>query len=218
MSTTGTRPTIEPMMPAEVKKSYCRDVYTIPLLENLSIFEVPQLETPKDGQKIVARLDPKVFNCVKSTIWTKLSKRNRLNLFRQCDGFHKFRCLCLPGERVLKATLFRQVVCPKDPVLKQKWIDGNLPDSDTDWAYSDDTVEKHYVPLKTVYPKHDTFAFFPDPLSVVDPFGGLSIEVKFSTKDHAFRDIYVDTYTLSDEARNKLLGGSNTLEEILVCQ
>lgn len=224
MSTTGTRPTTEPMMSSTTTpqpppdRSYCQNVHDVPCLENLSIFEVPHLETARDGIKIVSRLDPKQFNCVKSTIWTRLSKQNRLHLSRQCDGYHKFRCLCLPGEKVVKATLFRQIVCPKDPVLKQKWIEGTLPASETDWQYFDDTVEKHYIPLKTVYPKHDTFAFFPQPISVVDPFGGLSIEVTFESRQHAFRDIYVDTYTLSDDMRTKILGSKQEPEIVVVCE
>jgi hypothetical protein len=167
-------------------------------------FTFPYLKSHEDVRVILSRLDPQTHNCVKGSVACHLSKKHRINLSRAFDAYHAFHCLTLPDEKITKATLYTRVICPKNPVLKQQWIDDTLDDNE--WQFHEEDVEKHYVPLKTVYNIQGPFTFFDNPLNVLYPYSNLSVEITFdhpTTLTH--RCILIETYTWTSAVRKAIV-------------
>jgi len=206
MSTTEQMPTTEQMVQNKLKglRNYfatLQEQFNSVLPPNRS-FVVPYLDTSTDAIAILSRLNPKSYNSVKTTICRKLSKKNRFKLEKGFDSYHTFQCLVLPDEKVLKATLYASVVCPADPVLKKQWMEGTLENSE--WQYQSSSVEKHYVPLKTVHNIQGPFTFYDTPINNLYPFTELSVEITYDPSNQyqmPLRRILVETYMWNCEER-----------------
>lgn len=169
-------------------------------LEKLNVYELTY--APDVYASIMANICVRNLDVVKSTVYQKLSKRRRIKLKGEFDGWCKFKPVLYPGEKITSATLYLALTVPKDPNKYQQWLDGTIDDSG--WFYNEDHVSYEYIPIKSVIPNEDgSFEFFNKPFWH-HPFYSYSVEVFYESSKMLEKTIGVEMLYVSMENKNQI--------------
>lgn len=144
----------------------------------------------------------------------KFLAENYLQLRRGPEAHLEYNVVTFPQEVILRATLYANFILPKDPVLREEYI--NTDDQRVwDWMYNPEFVTDNFVPVKTIDYPTGWFSFGTIALPI-DLTLYLDIEFEVFKNDYTPRIVLVKSLILSNEHRGKMWNENTTVKQTSV--